>query len=341
MAKSEVPASASTDVGAIGKLAKDLPKAVSKPTESLAENEIELGSETEIAEKIVSHIPASLRSTPGYKFVVAETKKFVPSVVDGSKNALDMFDKATKLAGDVAAYANDQLFAKHCQKFQGKFTATMTAHFYSKNTDKDGLHIEWWTFSTAIEGLLTLRYPKGAEGKAVALSGEYEGGATRFTYKEDVFNSGLFGVMAKGGKVQVLDVPPAATDNASGGMVNAMTSPTSFYVTVTGQMTDGTVTLTLGDARTDFNDTYTRAHTVYVIVAPTTLGIPIVGHFSLPYMNAHFILDHIGKGDFPVQQSGEAMSISRQQNKTLPGPGNQAEYTIDLKACNPACGEEP
>ena len=291
MAKSEAPPAASTGIGAIGKMGKDLTKAAGKPTESLAENEIEIGSESEIAERMVSRIPESMRSSPGYKFVVAETKKFVPDVVEGTKGPLDMFDKATKVAGDVVAYANEQLFAKYCEKFEGKFTATMTAHFFSK-PNAQGVFVEWWTFSTAIEGMLTLRYPRGVGGRAVALSGQFEGGATRFTYKEDVFNSGLFGVMAKGGEVEVLDVPPAAADNASGGMVNAMTSPTSFFVPVTGQMADGKVTLVLGDARADFNESYTRAHTVYVVIAPTTLGLPVVGHFSLPYMNAHFIRPH-------------------------------------------------
>jgi hypothetical protein len=123
-------------------------------------------------------------------------------------------------------------------------------------------------------------------------------------------------------------------------MVNDMVSPTSFFVPVTGQMVDGKVTVVLGDARSDFNDSYTHAHTVYIVVAPTTLNLPVAGHFSLPYMNAHFILDHIGKGDFTVQQTGESMVMTRQQNKDLPGPGNDAVYTIDLKACNPACGEE-
>jgi hypothetical protein len=117
-------------------------------------------------------------------------------------------------------------------------------------------------------------------------------------------------------------------------------SPTSFFVPVTGQMVDGKITVVLGDARSDFNDSYTHAHTVYVVVAPTTLMLPVAGHFSLPYMNAHFILDHIGKGDFTVQQTGESMVMTRQQNKDLPGPGNDAVYTIDLKACNPACGDE-
>jgi hypothetical protein len=340
MAKSEVPADASTATGAIGKMAKDLPKAASKPTESLAENEIEIGSESEIAQQIVSHIPASLRETPAYKFVVKETKSFVPDVVEGTKGPLDLFDKATKLAGDVVAFANEQLFAKYCEKFAGKFTATMTAHFFSK-PNAQGVFIEWWTYSTTIQGTLTLRYPKGAEGRAVALSGQYEGGATRFTYKEDVFNDGIYGKIARGGRVELVDVAPAAVDNASGGMVNDVVSPTSFFVPVTGQMADGKVTLALGDATSDFDDSYTKAHTVYVVFAPTTLMLPVVGHFSLPYTNAHFILDHIGKGDFAVTQSGESMTLSRTQDKTLPGPGNRAEYTIDLKACNPECGGEP
>jgi len=339
MAKSEVPSAAATDAGAVGKLVKDLPKAASKPTESLAENEIELGSESEIAEQIVSHVPKALRETPAWAFVVKETKSFVPDVVDGTKGPLDVFDKATKLAGDVIAYANEQLFAKYCEKFEGKFTATMTAHFFSK-PNAQGVFIEWWTYSTTIQGMLTLRYPKGADGRAVALSGQYEGGATRFTYKEDVFNDAIYGKMARGGRVELVDVAPAATDNASGGMVNDVVSPTSFFVPVTGQMADGKVTLVLGDARSDFDDSYARAHTVYVVFAPSTLMLPVVGHFSLPYTNAHFILDHIGKGDFVVTQSSESMTLARTQDKTLPGPGNRAEYTIDLKACNPACGGE-
>jgi hypothetical protein len=340
MAKSEAPPEAANDATAVGKLVKGLPKAASKPTESLAENEIEIGSESEIAEQIVSHIPASVRETPAYKFVVKETKSFVPDVVDGTKGPLELFDKATKLAGDVVAFANEQLFAKYCEKFVGTFTATMTAHFFSKPTAQ-GVFVEWWTYSTTIQGTLTLRYPKGTEGRAVALGGQYEGGATRFTYKEDVFNDAIYGKIARGGRVELMDVPPAAVDNATGGMVNDVVSPTSFLVPVTGQMADGKVTLVLGDATSDFDDSYTKAHTVYVVFAPTTLMLPIVGHFSLPYTNAHFILDHIGKGDFPVTQSGESMTLTRTQDKTLPGPGNRAEYTIDLKACNPEFGGEP
>jgi hypothetical protein len=341
MAKSELPETAGKGASAVGKLVADLPTAAGKPTESLAENEMELGSESEIAEKIAANIPPALRATPAYKFVVSETKKFVPDVVDGTKGPLDLFDKATKLAGDVAAYANDQLFAQYCQKFQGKFTATMLAHFYSKPVGPDNLPVEWWTYSTAIAGTLTLRYPKTTEGKAVALSGQFEGGATRFTYKENVFAAGIYGSIIKGGVVHLVDVPPAATDNGSGGMVNALVSPTGFFIPVTGQLADGKITMTLGDARTDFNADYTRAHTVYVVTAPTTLFLPVMGHFSLPYVNARFILNQVVNGDYDVKQSGESMSIERTNDRQRPANQNLAEYTIDLKACNPECGGEP
>jgi len=217
MTASIAPPGAGGMIAAGGKLTSGLPKAAGKPKEALAEGEIELGSETEVAERLVDRIPESVRNTPAYKFVVTESKSFLPSVVDGlgeSNGSLHLFNIVTKLAGDIAAYANEQLFAQYCEKFEGPFTATMEAHFYAKQ-QPDGRIPEWWSFTTSIAGNMVLRYPKSAAGKRVALSGEIEGGATRFTYKENVFDGDLFGKMAKGGVVHLIDVPPAATDDAN------------------------------------------------------------------------------------------------------------------------------
>lgn len=336
IAKSELPPEAGAGAQAVGDLAKNLPGAAGSPTESLAETELEMGSETEIAERLVEHIPESVRETPGYRFAVTETRKFVPSIVDGTKSPLDMLDKAMSLAGDVVAYANERLFAQYCQKFEGGFTATMLAHFYSK-PNGEGKPTEWWTYSTAIKGKLTLRYPREASGRAVALSGQLEGGATRFTYSQNVFSTDLFGAMAKGGTVYYKDTAPAAVDNAAGGMVNALTSPTSFYIPVTGQYADGRVTIAMSDARADFNESYTVAHTFYVVIAPTTMMFPIMGHFSLPYTNARFILNHVVKEDFPVVTRGKSLVVERNARKEFPANQNLAVYTINLTACNPAC----
>ena len=336
MAKSALPPSAGPGADAVGTLVAKLPAAAGKPTEALAEGELELGSETEVAEKIVDHIPESVRATPAYKFVVTETKKFVPTIVDGTKSPLDMLDKAMSLAADVAGFAGEQLFAQYCEKFEGPVTATMVAHFYSKTTAGNE-PTEWWTYSTEIKGTLTLRYPKTAEGNSVALSGQIQGGATRFTYKSNVFTDDLYGKMARGGIVRTKDIAPLATDNGSGGFVNSLASPTSFFIPVTGQFSDGHITIEMQDARTDFNETYTRGYTFYVVIAPTTLMLPVLGHFTLPYVGAHFLLDHLFKGDYTVEQSGKTMLIRKVASQDYPANHNMATYTINLKACNPGC----
>jgi hypothetical protein len=191
---------------------------------------------------------------------------------------------------------------------------------------------------------MVLRYPKSAAGKAVALSGQIEGGAKRFTYKEDVFNSDLYGKMVKGGKVYVIDVPPPATDNASGGMVNSITSPTAFFIPVTGQFANGKISLTLGDARTDFNPSYTKAHTVYGVAAPSTLMLPVYGHFSLPYKDAHWIVYSAmdfknGAPVLTVSSGAHQMKVDRTFDTRHPGPQNLGHYTMHLTLCNPGCSK--
>ncbi|MGH7626678.1 MAG: hypothetical protein ACREOJ_15355 [Gemmatimonadaceae bacterium] len=340
LAKSELPTSAGPTATATGQLAGNLPGAAGKPTESLAENELEMGSETGIAEKLVEHIPEQFRATPQYRFVVTETKKFVPSAVEGSRTIGDMVKKASSLAMDVTGFVAGQtlgqLFARYCQKFQGGFHATMVAHFYS-TPNAQGHQVEWWGYSTEIHGTLVLRYPKEAAGTAVALTGELQGGATRFGYRENVFSTDLYGAMIKGGKVWLVDAAPAAGDIGSGGLVNAMLSPTSFVIPVTGQFANGKVSIDFNGASTDFNTEYTRSHTLYMVVAPTTLNLPVFGHFSLPYVGAEFILHHIARGDYSVQQAGNVMVIERTRKTEFPGKGNLATYSITLKACNPGC----
>jgi hypothetical protein len=346
MAASVAPPTAAGPIAAGGAMAGGLTKAAGMPTESLAESEIELGSESEIAERLVDRIPESVRRTPGYKFVVAESKSFLPRAVDGlgeRNGSLHLFNQVTKLAGDIAAYANEQLFAQYCERFEGPFTATMEAHFYSK-PQPDGSIPEWWSYTTTIAGTMVLRYPKSAVGTAVALSGQIEGGAKRFTYKEDVFNSDLYGKMVKGGKVYVIDVPPPATDNASGGMVNSLTSPTAFFIPVTGQFANGAISLTLGDSRTDFNPSYTKAHTVYGVAAPSTLMLPVYGHFSLPYKNAHWIVYSAmdfknGAPVLTVSSGAHQMKVDRTFDTRHPGPQNLGHYTMHLTLCNPACSK--
>ena len=347
LAKSKLPAESGAAVDAATKAAnlangikgagseekEEVTEAMSKAKGAIAENGIELGSETAIAEKLVDAIPESIRNSDGYKLAVTEIKKFAPRVITDAANPLTLADDAAALVTDVASYGEKKMFAQYCEKFEGPFTATMAAYFYAKGYEQD-----WWHFTIAIKGTLTLRYPKDAGGGSVPLTGQFEGSATKFTYNESVWkNSDLFKIAGGNmGLVGTKDTAPVAIESKAG-VLSSLLSPTSFYIPVTGHYANGKVDFALGDARTDFNMTYVRGRTFYVVISPYTLGLPVTSAFSLPYMDAHFLLGHFGFS-YPVTQTGDSMLVQAHEKPSFPRPGNKADYTFDLKLCNPACG---
>lgn len=313
---------------------EDVGKAIGKAKGAIVENGIELGSETVIAEKLVDAIPESVRNTDGYKFAVTEIRKFAPRVVTDAAEPVKLADDAMAAVTDAASYGEQKMFAQYCEKFEGPFTATMAAYFYAKGYEQD-----WWHFTIAIKGTLTLLYPKDAGGASVPLSGQFEGGATNFTYNESVWkNSDLYKIAGGSqGLVGSKDTAPLAVDSGKGGVLSALVSPTSFFIPVTGHYANGKVDFKLEDARTDFNMTYVRGRTFYVVISPFTLGLPVMSSFSLPYMDAHFLLGHFAF-NYPVTQTGNSMVVETHEKPSFPRPGNRGDYTFDLKLCNPACG---
>ena len=233
---------------------------------------------------------------------------------------------------DVAVFAQQHLFAKYCDKFEGDFSATMAAYFLTGDTG-----LVWWSYKIAITGTLSLRYPKDAGGRAVALSGQFTGHATDFEYHENFWHTGGARILA-GGTVLTRDVAPVATGGVDweGRTWADLSSPVAFEIPVTGSYADGHVKFTLGDSIADFSPDYTQGHTVYVLFSPLTLGVPTVGHFALPYSNAHFVLQHF-KFDYLVAQDSKSLTISTHDLQERKAKGNTAEYVLDLKLCNPGC----
>lgn len=287
-----------------------------------------------VASRAPAALPGSLANDSNAKFAVSEAAKFAPTVLGAVSGPVGMFGIAAGLITDAITQAEQNAFDKYCQKFEGPFTARMEARFYAAGHVND----PWWTYSIDIAGKLVLRYPKDAAGKAVALTGQFEGGATRFTYDEEVWkNSDLF-KLVKGGIVAKRDQAPIATPHLDyeGSLFGAYSSPTSFYIPVSGQFANGRITFKLENARTDFNAAYTQAHTFYVVVSLYAL-VPVPGHFSLPYKDAHWVLDHY-TFDYPVTQTANSMFIQKHDEQSRPTNGTKAYYTLDLKACNPGCG---
>ncbi len=285
------------------------------------------------APRIASKIPGLDQTGANTQFAVTEVIKLGPAVTSVVEGPFGLMTTLASMVVDVATQAQQNLFSQYCQKFEGPFSATMVAHFLTSDKQE-----EWWGFSVSIAGKLTLRYPKDAAGRAVALSGQFVGAATHFGYRQNFWHtSGA--KLIRGGTVKTIDIAPVATPNVSweGRGWSNLTSPTSFDIPVSGQLADGRISFKLEDARSDFNDTYTTAHTVYVVMTPLTLGLPVWGHFTLPYKNAHFVLQHF-VFDYPVKQSGKSMVIEKNDVQDRPAAGNKAHYTLTLKACNPGCG---
>jgi len=321
-------------ISSAGESKEGLAEAVGNAQGSMVQNGIKLGSEGAIADKLIEAIPESVRSSDGFKLAVTETKKFAPRVVSDGSNVIKQFLNAAALVTDVVTYANESFFARYCQKFEGTFTATMKAYFYAKGYAPS----DWWNYSTVINGKLTLRYPKEASG-TVPLSGQFEGGATKFTYEESVWTHSDLRKLAPGSSlVGHKDTAPVPTDSGHGGVLASLASPTSFYIPVSGQYANGKVTFQIEDARSDFVDDYVKGRTFYVVASVYTLGYPILGHFSLPYQNAHFILNHFAF-DYPVVQTKDSIVIEKDDSQDRPRlPDNESYYILKLKACNPSCG---
>ena len=301
---------------------------------SLVENGIELGGEAALSGKLVGETPQSVRSSDGYKFTVLEMKKLAPKVVGDGADVIQQFLNVAALVTDVATYANNNFFARYCQKFVGTFSATMKAKFYAAGHEQN----DWWNYGTSIKGKITLRYPKDATG-TVPLSGQFEGGATNFTYDESVWTNSDVHKLAPGSSlVGKKDTAPVPADSGQGGVLASLASPTSFYIPVSGSYANGKVSFHLEDARTDFVDSYVKGHTFYVVLSQYTLGLPVMGHFSLPYQNAHFILNHFNF-DYAAKQTKDSIVFEADDVQDRPRlPANESHYVLKLKACNPDCG---
>jgi hypothetical protein len=107
---------------------------------------------------------------------------------------------------------------------------------------------------------------------------------------------------------------------------------------VEGDMVGTKLTLTLGEARSDMSDAV-KAQVTYVLIGPMILA-PVIVKYDLPFVKARFLLNRAMSESplvLPVEVGRGAMRIERSVSRTRPGQGNSADYTLQIKACNPGC----
>ncbi|MDQ6829069.1 MAG: hypothetical protein M3081_09415 [Gemmatimonadota bacterium] len=273
--------------------------------------------------------PASLKGNSEYATVLTEGSKFLANIVASSA----AFPVALGvLVTDAVVYVQQKNFEKYCEKIEGPFSATMHAEFFQEKAP-------WWKYDMTLKGTLTLRYAKtDAPGSAAHVTGELVGSAAKLGVWEDAL-AVLYPVTQKTSTLlRKMIVPPGMPYSETEGKMAAASSPFGFFIPVEGDLVGDKLTLHMLEARSDLSDAI-DAQVTYVLIGPMILA-PIIVRYQLPFVKARFLLNR-AMSESPIVLSVEvgrnAMRVSRSLKRTRPGAGNTADYTLDIKACNPGC----
>lgn len=317
-----------------------------------------------IPTKLVGMIPAVKQNAIlkdsielGWKGVTTYEPKLeggrVKISVTGHKRAL----AHKKMWNAVAVFAGNRAFEMFCQSFQGPIKGTMTAAF-------DEGHGVWWRYSIEITGQLVLRYPKGASGKVIALTGEFIGNAKSIESWDNAVPV-LFPELAQGTVFRTLRIEPIVLDTVpgvydknlglsdsedapdfnpvksiidQGGVITQLVmTPAFFRVPVRADLREDTLLLELKPAVVDFDDL--RVKVVQIMLPVLTLW-PEVISYALPYKGAHLIMTRAMNGGpvtFEVERTGGIMKFGRVFTRTKQTAETSADYTLSVTACNPGC----
>lgn len=266
-------------------------------------------------------LPAALNTLPTsdkQKFAAGETIKAGAEVGKGLAAALG---QGLDFAGNLASYVTKDIFKRYCNTYEGPVSAQMDI------TIKEGA-VPWWKYSVTLEGMLRLRFQKGAPtSKPIPLTGEIEGNATNFTFSEDVFviEKPPAGMMVMK-RLRITPVPflNTAKDPLGFGLFARMGTPAYFFVPVQGELANGKITLRLMDAKVDFTD-LVKNRLVLVAVQPA-LPVPMIKTFDFPVEKAHYVLTRgmQPRGgslpEFTITVSGDKSGISREFTRDATTP---------------------
>ena len=257
-------------------------------------------------------------------------------------------NSAVGLAFDLSNLFFKGYYGKYCERLEGPLSGQMIGQ-----VAKDG--VPYWKFRIGLKGKIVLRYAKPeSAGTAVRVRGQLMGFGTDFWVEEDMVRV-LFPEKArdasKGGVIIRKVRTPAVTIASDawnallapqGTIAQTLGSPTAFYIPVEGDLVKDTLTLRVQDARFDFDEKKTAAHALYFLVGP--LGTTFFDN-PLPYQNAHHIIiqsmnareSRTAELKVGVDSAARRTTVARDFTRDFKNEGATATYTLNLKACNPAC----
>lgn len=268
------------------------------------------------------------------KASINQVQKTLFARANGSAAVAEFITKGMVL--DMAQYAIKVLYAQMCTELKGAANATFDAAFDADNGAK------YWKYGLKLNGNLTLRYDKAADlTKAVAVTGEFEGVRTGYTFWEDFEQVEKVpkGMMIYARiKKSPLPIDMSLIGNDLG-MVARNLVPGSYRVKVKGKLVNNKLTLEFDDSPFDaIEAARPENNKLYVICVNTILPIPMVKRFDFPIASSKVILIRgLGKThDFTLQKSGDKVSVKDNVSNKVDLSSNTVHLTsgVSLNVSN-------
>ena len=291
-----------------------------------------------LADKVIPamierHVGSSTPEAKEKAYRASALMKVAVSHIDGMMGiaagvpglALDGFNKETK-----------QVYDLFCTRFEGMFTATFFAQFFTDESAKD----PYYQYRITLAGVASLTQPKAQDGRAEPVAslmrGRFDGQAVEYEVLQDALKlqPGMRSQLmfeefiAPQGKITLM--PPEF-----GVGFNAAVHPLAFQIPIKAERQRDILTLNFGEAAIrDMSPKINRGLLVHVFNA----GImPVLNYQEFPMQDAYFILSRGMRKDAKFERVGGVERFANKFHREETPPGLRLVWDVDVEMCNPGC----
>ena len=262
----------------------------------------------------------------------AVMKVFVANV-DGMKGiiggvpglVLDGFNNETK-----------KIYDQFCTRFEGMFTATFFAQFFTV----DGGNDPYYQYRITLAGVASLTQPKpqGNRPELVAslMRGRLDGQAVEYEVLQDSLKlqPGMRSQLifeefiAPQGKIRLM--PPEF-----GVGFNAAVHPLAFQIPIKAERQRDILTVNFGDAA--IRDMTPKVNSGMLVQVFNAGILPVLNYQVFPMQDAYFILSRGMRKDAKFQRVDGIERFANKFHREETPPGIRLVWDVEVEMCNPGC----
>lgn len=240
------------------------------------------------------------------------------------------------LVFDLTNHVTKYFYETYCTRFEGPFTATFSAEFY---TDEGELY---YHYIVKLGGLASLTQPKPQDNKAEPtmslMRGRFDGQAIGYQVYQDALKlqPGLRSMLLFEKFIvppERINLPPAEM----GTMFNTMMHPLGFQIPIQAERQRDVVTLNFGNAA--IRDMDPKIHRGLLVQVFAAGPIPAPNYQTFPMQDAYFILSRGMRSNAKFERKtvdGVEHLASTFHREETPA-GIKLVWDVDVDMCNPGC----